>query len=302
MPILNKDKIPKELWSKRIIHMPSHLVEAYRYFLSLYKILDLAESMEDRPGPVGGFSEKDTLEHFALRYGVSACRLESIVIDPENAFTSISNDLLVTFSGERVAILDAPCGTGAAGASIISTIAVLRKTHILPTLPLNIFITAGDFSQKALDIYAQIIVMLEPYLRSVGININFSNMIWDGTKPDKTAALIDRWFSNSVDCEEYLSVIANFSSAASTSFTDFQRSFEHIHERLHDKTASVIWVEPKMKGAEKYLKKISNLMKLSLPWISTSNYETLDYEYRWFNPIQNRPLPCKIQVQRYSRN
>jgi len=302
MKILNKSKIPTELWSQKLLHIPNCLVEAYRQSLNDFKIMDIALSTENRRGPIGGSGIEETLQHFAMRYGVSVCRLESLVIDPEHAFTSISDDLLITFSDGKVSILDIPCGTGAAGTSIISTIAALRKSDVLPKLPLDIMITGGDYSQTALNIYDKMIESLRTYLNSVGINVYFSKVLWDAKRPDTTAALVDNWFESSKDTEEFLSIIANFSGETSKSFADFQRSFEHIHERLYSKTASVLWIEPKMSGAKKYFEKIAQLMEKAINWFSNKDKEIFDYTYHWYHPFQKRELPCNILVQKYTRH
>ena len=302
MAILIKNKIPAELWNQKMIHMPIVLVDSYKKFLEHYKIMNIALSTENRKGAIGGSGFEETLQHFALRYGVSVCRVESLIIDPDQAFNSISDDFLNTFSEGKVSILDAPCGTGAAGISIISTIAALRQSELLPKLPLNIMITAGDYSETALHIYDQMVNDLIMYLKPVGIDVSFSKAIWNAKHPDTTAALVDKWFETSQDADEFLSIIANFSGESTKSFSEFQRSFEHIHERLYDKKASVVWIEPQMSSAKKYFQRIAQLMEKAKNWFSKNNKNKLDYTYHWYHPFQKRKLKCNIMVQKYIRN
>ena len=301
MTILHKSKIPIELWAHELINIPKCLIEAYRQSLTDYNVMEAALTTDNKKGAIGGSSLEETLFHFAMRYGVSVCRLESLVIDPENVFTSISDELLITFSDGKVSILDAPCGSGAAGTSIISTIAALRKNGSLPKLPLDITITGGDYSEYALDVYDKMISSLKAEFNSVGINVYFTKFLWDARRPETTAALVDKWFQDSQDAEEYLSIIANFSGESSKSFSEFTRSFEHIHERLYNKVASVIWIEPRMKGAKNYFKKISELMEKAINWFTKKENKEFEYTYYWYHPFQKRTLDCNILVQKYTR-
>ncbi len=220
-----------------MLFIPICLSRSYTELLQVYGMMDAAFSKEDVAGPIGGEGREATLQHFALRYGVSSCRIESLVLDPRIAFGNISDDLITSLSSGRMSILDAPCGSGAVGASLLSSIAVLRKNVVLPKLPLDIDITGGDFSETALEIYTKIIAKLEPTLNSVGIGINLKTVSWDATNPDTTASLVDTWFGNNIAYSEYLAIIANFSGEASKRFADFERSFEHIHERLYNEIA-----------------------------------------------------------------
>ncbi len=280
--------------------MPNCLISSYKQALEHHDVMEMAMSTEKIRRLIGGQSKEDTLQHFAMRYGVSVCRAESLVIDPKRAFASIPEDLIVTLSDGPVSILDVPCGTGAAGTSLLSTIAALRASNVIPKLPLTVKITGGDYSNYSLDIYKEIIASLTSAFRSVGIIVHFTPFLCDVRKPETTAALVDHWFQASENSEEFLAVIANFSGEAGRSFSEVKRSFEHIHERLHDKTSSVIWIEPEMKGAKTYLNKIKRLME-SISWFTSSENISYEYEYKWFHPFQRRKLPCRIIVQRYVR-
>lgn len=299
--MLSKDQIPKELWNQRMLQIPQCLINAYRKKLLELDLIDAALSEEPVSRLIGGSGPEETLQHFAGRYGVSVCRVESLVIDPENAFLKIPEDLLTIFFDGRISILDAPCGTGAAGASILTTIAALRKARVIPKEPLTVLITGGDLSQTALDIYDEMIEDLKPPLGSVGITVHFSPLLWDAARPEETAELVDRWFLNSKNAEEYLAVVANFSGFAGRSFSTFERSFQHIHERLYGKVATVLWVEPDMKGAITYFRKIIQLMSNYIGLFTSSRSEALRYAYYWFHPFQKRKLKCRILVHQYRR-
>jgi len=296
--VINQEDIPQDLWKNETLHMPICLIEAYRKQLQKYGVMNDVLDTKNMGGPIGGSSHQDTLQHFTYRYGVSACRVQSLALDPYHAFDSIPDDLLTTLSAGRVSILDMPCGTGAAGASLLSTIAILRDKNKLPREPLDVMITGGDCSPTGRVIYKKIIDNLKPYLATVGINIWLATVDWDGTNPDSTAALVDAWLnSNSPGCTEFLTVIANFSGAAGNHFADFERSFLHIHERLHDKTCTIIWVEPKMRSADTLLKRVRSLFNFR----SGTPNSQFTHLYSFYHPFQLRSWNCSVSVCKYNR-
>lgn len=296
MPVFHESDIPEELWAQEMLFMPICLSGSYTELLQGYGKMDAAVSLEDVAGPIGGEGREATLEHFARRYGVSSCRIESLVLDPRIAFGNISDDLVTSLSSGRIAILDAPCGSGAVGASLLSSIAVLRKNSVLPKLPLDIDITGGDCSETAREIYTKMIAKLEPALNIVGIEINLKTVPWDARNADTTASLVDTWFGNNIGYSEYLAIIANFSGEAGKSFEDFRRSFQHIHDRLYNKKCTVVWVEPEMPGAQTFLQKIQQAL-----WRKKPIESPVAHTYHWYNPLQKRKLPCRVLVYRYKR-
>tara|TARA_Y100000294_G_scaffold153653_1_gene152765 strand:+ start:193 stop:765 length:573 start_codon:yes stop_codon:yes gene_type:complete len=173
MRAIPEENIPESLWSDNCLKLPPCLERAYRHFINEYNLVALTQPQKDKHS-IGGESKEDTLEHFATRYGVSACRLQGILLDPKNALSTIPDDLVNTFSDGRISVLDIACGSGAASISILSTINELRKNNIIPQLPLQIDLTGGDFSPHALIIYEDIVLHLEKDFRSTGIEVSFS--------------------------------------------------------------------------------------------------------------------------------
>jgi SAM-dependent methyltransferase len=302
MPVLPESDIPAELWTQSMLFMPLCLQNSYDQLLADYQVKEVALRLDDVSGPIGGRSPEETLQHFALRFGVSACRVESLALDPKRAFQDISDNLIGSLSDGLVSILDVPCGTGAVGASLISTITVLRACSVLPKQPLDIVLTGGDYSQTGLDIYAKMIDQLRQPSQAVGVVTKLTTKLWDAADPFATAALVDTWFRNSAGSEEYLVIIANISGEASKMFTSFERSFQHIHERVHDKKCTMIWVEPEMPGAKSFLEKIQRLLLGRKTGFGKSAPQPLmSHTYDWWHPLQRRKLPCRLLVYRYER-
>ena len=76
-------------------------------------------------------------------------RVQCVLLDPHDAFDEISHELLLTLSSHRIALLDLPCGSGAGGIALLTTIKELRIAGIIPSTPLTVEIIGADISQSA---------------------------------------------------------------------------------------------------------------------------------------------------------
>lgn len=295
-----KNELPEVVWNNSTLYLPPVLIEAYVSVLRDLGLLSAAMNANPISGPVGGRSLSETREHFVTRFGVSAARIQSLVMDPDNAFSKYHQDLLSTFSDGTVALLDVPCGCGAASISLLVSISLLREHGFLPRLPLNVSITGGDFSEEGLSLFESLLLRIQPHLRLQGIHVQLQTLCWDATRADQTANLVDHWFSQAEGSEEYYVLVANFSGAATRGYNKFENSFRHFHERLHNKPSTVIWVEPTMKGALKFLSKIRKFIA-EIPWFGSVLNGCLSHEYRWFHPLQEKSHPCRLMVEKYTK-
>lgn len=293
--------LPSSLWFDAAICLPPSLVQAYKEALEVRAIFDLACDTTERSGPTGGCGTAETLEHFARRYGVSVARVESLLLDPECALGSVAEDLLHTFADGTVSILDAPCGAGAAGLALVTTLAELRARGAIPYLPLSVRITGGDVSHSALELYQELVTRLKPHMADRGIELDLHLENWDASHPELTARLVDRWFAHSHCAEEYYAIVANFSGAAGNNFKAFERSFQHIQERLYDKTCTMVWIESGTKKANKFMSQVRKLCSTLIAWLRPIEDVLHRYQYHWFHPFQARKLPCRMLLLRYER-
>jgi hypothetical protein len=301
MPIVPTENIPEQLWKNNNIFMPSILVNQWDNLLRQYDIKDLALDENDAGKVIGGPTRKQTLEHYARRYGVSCCRIESLILDPQKAFLSISDDLASIFSEGKIALLDIACGCGSVGVSVLSTYCILRKEYILPKTPTEIRIIGADCSEQALDIYKDTMNLLAQELKSTGIEIQLTTEKWQAESSYLTSELCDLLFESNPDYDEYIIFIANFSGAMDQHFEEYKDSFQHVVDRAHNKKCTIIWVEPGgFKKGISLFSKIKNIIDKT-PWDRSSQVGPIDYDYRWFHPFQNRSLPCKVLLKSYSR-
>ena len=111
MPVISEKDIPVEIWLGSALHIPVCLCDSYWSLIQKHNMTEAALTRVDTSSHLfGGRSTEDTLQHFAQRYGVNSCRVESLIVDPASAFKSIPDDIITSFSEGKVAILDMACG------------------------------------------------------------------------------------------------------------------------------------------------------------------------------------------------
>jgi hypothetical protein len=305
--VLPAEKIPKSLWEAPHLTLPESLRVSYEAELSGIGLLQEARDGTKEKRIFGGETEEETKQHFAHRFAASSGRVEYCMIGPDGGFAELSNALLTTFSEGEVALLDLPCGTGAASGTLLSTIISLRKEGVIPRLPLHIEISAGDFADPARAIFESMLIRLLPAATEQGITFGVSSMHWDATRSDSTAALMDSWFTQSAAATEWMVLITNFSGTLNnqSAFDSFKPCLEHIAARLHNRQATLVWAEPagssKSKGLLKFLKDFAE-DRLSWFFRKTNTGEApviADFQLR--HPLKNSAFRSDVAIERFER-
>jgi hypothetical protein len=296
------DNLPNTIWWESTLHMPSCLALSYRTLLEKRGLYDSAlRGVRTGKGPIGGESADATYEHFTQRFAVSATRLEYITCDPKETFRIAAHDLHISFGTGSIAVLDVPCGAGASIFGFLCTLAELRNHGILPRLPLNVSIVAGDCSTAALELYKDLVELIRPELSRQGIHITYETREWRAEEPTTSASIVDHWFATSPAAREHYVFICNFSGEAGSQFHDFERSFEHIAERLYSKKSTMLWVEPgSMKSARGFFSKLFTLFR-KITWFHDTEKDIPQDRYYWFCPIKSEKLPASVMLLRYRR-
>jgi hypothetical protein len=294
--------LPNTIWSEATLYLPDSLALSYRTLLEQRELYDSALGGDGTGGgPIGGESADATYDHFTQRFAVSATRLEYIACDPKETFHTAAQDFHISFGTGSVAVLDVPCGAGASIFGFLCTLAELRNHGILPRLPLNVSIVAGDCSSVALELYKDLVELIKPELSRQGILVNYQTHEWRAEEPTTSAVIVDQWFAMSPAAREYYVFICNFSVEAERHFRDFERSFEHIAERLHSKKSTILWVEPgSMKSARGFFSKLFTLFQ-KITWFRNAEKDVPQDEYNWFCPIKRLRFPGRVMVRRYRR-
>lgn len=307
MRVLPVGAIPTELWDNKLLRLPKSSIACYVNELSARNLFEDAKKGTEKKAIHGGCGQAETLEHFTYRFSVSAGRVAFTTISPDTALTPISDALLTTFSEGRVTLLDIPCGHGSSGVTLLTTLATLRANKKLPLEPLTVTVVGGDCSPTALQIYDSLLTYLRPILAKHGVEINWQTKIWDATRSDSTAKLVDDWFAFSSGAGEYVVCISNFSGALTDAglFEAVKPSLEQILGRLHDKKSTLLWVEPTSPSLKaKFFPKIVNFFKQRIGWFASATKKN-DFQsanYKMEDPLTSNTFDSGVEVHRFVRN
>ena len=255
---------------------------------------------------IGGVGDEESVEHFTHRFGVSAGRVQFATLNADGQLREVSDAVLSTFSEGRIAVLDIPCGGGAASCGLVSTLLELRAAKVMPRLPLSLSILGGDFAPCVRDIFGGMLTGLAESARAEGICFRFSVAEWNATQSDATAKLIDDWFTQSEGAEEFVVLVSSFSGhlKSAAAFAEFSPCLEHIMARLHGRRATVLWIEPEMKQAESVLQRLKQFVaalasRFRVPWGSPQTSRTARYQMA--HPLNHGVHRSSLVVQSFTR-
>lgn len=259
MSFLPQQLVPRELWHQSVLRLPSELTDIYRAVLEEEQLLAAAQSTASLGRSIGGQSAADTRKHFATRFGVSAARTEFSTLNANGGMENISDALLAALCGGEVNILDAPCGAGAASASMIATLLALRRTRTIPRFPLRIRILAADHSEEARRLCGKVLGQLQRIADEDGLSIGYECVGWDATSSYATTLLLDRWLQDQHQTLMHVVLVSAFSGALSTAdtFEQFRPSLEQILARLEQRRAVVVWLEPPLRSGENLFQRLA---------------------------------------------
>ena len=294
-------RLPATLWHSGKIHLAQDLQSAYVACLNGRELLELASTPQKNKEIYGGPSLKQTNDHFALRYYASAARVENILLDPEDRFGSIPADILESFASHNICLLDVPSGTGAGGIALICFIHELRVARLVPALPLNIAIIAGDLSEHALEIYREQMEMLKPVVGRSAIHVTLTTMIWDATNLLSTRQMCACWERETFQANERFVLVTNFSGAGAKMFEDFKEAFRHISASAADKNATLLWIEPGDKGGVSFLARVRKAIGSVFGKGPPATDETPQSEARWWHGLHKADYPVRSAVHKYTR-
>lgn len=306
---LDPKDIPQSLWDDdKLLLLPQLLKDAYHKTLKTRGLLeDAREACSE--GDIGGKSEEATAQHFAHRFSSSCTRVELAVLDPKDELSNASDYFLRVFSGGRVRLLDIPCGSGAASATLLTTVAELRRQNIIPREPLEVFLTGGDISDDARDNARLIFNELRPALYNQGIFVEVSLEPWDVFDPQSMTSLLNKWLTNSPDCNKSFLFIANVSGLLGSD-NNFKRAKERLGEVFRwmiESKSTVVWIEPQTKKARgmSLLKPFKELFGrlISKPNSPEETSEQLTSEVKFAHPIRrDSHHPVRLLLVRLERH
>lgn len=239
--------IPESLWDRKRnkIILPASL--RYSWIERITKIGLLEKAKEPVPeGIAGGISKEDTDKHLAWKFSGSAARTQLSFLDPYEKLGNISDAYMKIFSGETVLIADLPSGSGAAIATLLSTVEQLRREEVIPRIPLTVKIVAGEISDFAREHAADIINNMRKELEKQAIYIEAEYLKWNALSKISTADITRKLIIQSQQCCARLILMANFSDflQKNKKWNEACKNFEDLFVHARDNESYVIWIEP----------------------------------------------------------
>lgn len=244
--------LPQSLWDRRrdTLVLPPALVAAYRKVLDRHSLKDLSRR-DPRNPPEGGRSDEATAKHFAQAFDGSAARVQLAMLDPTKKLLGTSNHLVEALSGNKVLLTDAPCGAGAASLAILTVVAHLRATDVLPRQPLDVFVLGAEISPSAQILAKETMEAALPALQEQAIFVTTEYLRWDATDSLSTTDLVKRMTLLSQNYPRQLVVVANFNAALQkqNKRKAAEPQLEELFRHASGPRARALWIEPAMNRA-----------------------------------------------------
>lgn len=247
--LLQPENIPSSLWlaDEETLIFPASLRAVYARILEEQGLGHLVD-FGNGEGAVGGLSKEDTDRHFAQAFSGSVARVLLAVLDPKNEVADASDAFIRCTSGSSVCITDAPCGSGAAAAAYLCAIAELRAEKVIPREPLAVRVIGGELSPTARKYAEDVMDKIKPFLEEQAIFVSFQFHGWDVKCQDSTADLVTECILGSVDTENKMLMIANFSSFLQSSGNrkSSERQLGELFRYASVRKSFAVWMEPPM--------------------------------------------------------
>jgi hypothetical protein len=251
--LLNAGDIPTSLWDREqgILHLPQSLADAYTRIIDGSGLRELAASRDRADPPVGGLTQQLADAHFAQAFDGSAARALLALLDPYDHLTNVSNTFINALAGNRLCVIDAPCGAGATAYAFLTAIADLRKFRILPRVPMDVTLIGADLSAPARLHASNLFPILRQPLEEQAIFVSAEFHSWDATDKMSTTSLIRRSIELSPNGMRRLVLVANFSG-----FLERQGKrgaaepqLEELFRYTSGPNCASLWIEPNMNRA-----------------------------------------------------
>lgn len=211
--LLPPEQIPNSLWdsAQSVLTLPRQLEIAYGEVIRRSGLAALVNERKKDSSPIGGLDQESADQHFAWAFDGSAARAGLAMLDPKSELGRTSDIFLQFTAGETLALVDAPCGSGAATIAFLTTVAELREKEVLPRIPLDVKLVCGEISEAsrvhAMNMLSEVAGALE--LQAIFVDHRIE--AWDVLDPTSTATLVEAMLTHGADCSARMVVVANFS-------------------------------------------------------------------------------------------
>lgn len=294
--------IPKSVWKDNKLHQPEALTTVYREKLEALgvsqQVIDYDPKKKSK-GAIGGQDESETITHFIERFLASAARVQFVVIDPHKNLNDISSDIKASFCSGIISVLDIPCGTGASILSLLCDIREIRIHKLLPCLPVHISITAGDYSETALEIYSDLLTGIKQSLEEVNMFMDYKTHSWDAKDLSSTDKIMSIFLKH--NAEEYYVFMSAFSGEVAKNFDEYKDSILHIQTRVSNLNSCILHIEPESNPAEKFHKKLLVLMNKIMGRTKILEGKSYKKGFLWVHPLTDKEIIGQYSIRLFKR-
>lgn len=248
--LLKPTDVPALLWDSEqgVLTLPDNLVNAYSHIIDRCELRELATTRNCNDPPVGGLTKELTDKHFAQAFDGSAARALLALLDPHNCLSHVSNTFIEALAGNRICLIDVPCGAGATSYAFLTAIADLRAECVLPRVPLDVTLLGADLSMYARAYADELLALIKPDLEKQAIFVSAEFRSWDATNKMSTTALIQKSIELSANDTRRLVIVANFSGflERESKRTAAEPQLEEIFRYTSGPNCAALWIEPNM--------------------------------------------------------
>ncbi len=296
--ILPVNSICESLWANQTLRLSSQLSSAYLERLQSQGLMEMASDQTKANGEPGGATEEESDKHFAFRFVNSAGRNLCAALDPHDKLGDVSNSLLAPMFGERILIVDIPCGAGAGGLALLDSIRELRVNQVLAPLPLRVDIVAGDIAPRALEHYRELFSKVRGELAAASISVNLVTLNWDVSDVPGNAAFVDTVITSAANANHVLVIASNFSDAMANEvlFEHFRHFLSQLMGRLAHWPTTVCWIEPRSRRVKKYLPPISDWVDKFMSWLKSAGDDFGECNYQMYDPVARKEFRSGVVV------
>lgn len=250
--LIQKEMIPETLWSNQdsVLYLPSQLISSWEMLLNKHGLMDKAREI-GKETSTGGETREETDDHLASRFNGSSARVQLAMLDPYEHLAEISNVFTRIFSGNKVFLVDLPCGSGATSMSILSILCELRKQSRIPRMPLHVVIVGGELSKVAQEYASEGLEHLKIELETEAITIEFETIDWNVCDKISNTDLIKQLTLKGQNCASKFLVMANFSDFLQRDgkWDTAKKQFDELFRHSRDENSVALWIEPQTNTA-----------------------------------------------------
>ena len=234
-----------------MLYLPEPLAAAHKDFLNHKGWMSAYQP--DLSGGAGGQSTKEAQDHVINRFLNSAARMQFVCAAPDDEQPEVREMVLDQLGDGHIYLLDLAAGNGAGTLAMLALLCELRAQKTVPKLPLNVSIVGVDYSEDALNYYAELLERIKPWLETSGINIFLNCAVCNLKVSGEFNEVLESFFDDAKknNIKRFLCVISALSGAGKEGLEQMHDSLKIVAARLshRERSSSWLWVEPKLKNA-----------------------------------------------------